>query len=100
MDIRRYEIHGDILFDVYRKLHIKYNGIPVDASVEMPDGIMDLMEPYGYDALLKHDNKFMSGFEAEVYNYTQISYPDVRLKRSTIHPWSGQKVKPADIIRC
>ena len=37
-------------FDVYRKLHIKYNGIPVDASVEMPDGIMDLMEPYGYDA--------------------------------------------------
>ncbi len=26
-------------FDVYRKLHIKYNGIPVDASVEMPESL-------------------------------------------------------------
>ena len=57
-------------FDVYRKLHIKYNGIPVDASIEMPDGIMDQMEPYGYDQLTQHDNKYLSGFEAEIYNYT------------------------------
>lgn len=57
-------------FDVYRKLHIKYDGIPVDASIEMPDGIMDLMEPYQYQQLIGHDNKYLSGFEAEVYNYT------------------------------
>lgn len=77
-------------FDVYRKLHIKYNGIPVDASVEMPDGIMDLMEPYGYDALLKHDNKFMSGFEAEVYNYTpdQLSGRAVKKINDTSMEWA------------
>lgn len=55
-------------FDVARKLHVNYEGIPVDASIAMEDGIMDLMEPYDYSALIKHDNKYLSGFEAETYN--------------------------------
>lgn len=57
-------------FDVARKLHVDYEGIPVDASIAMEDGIMDLMEPYDYTALIKHDNKYLSGFEAETYNMT------------------------------
>ena len=55
-------------FDVGRKLHVNYNGIPVDASIAMEDGIMDLMEPYDYYELMTHDNKFLSGYEAETYN--------------------------------
>ncbi|MGN0396354.1 MAG: hypothetical protein ACI4EF_13405 [Coprococcus sp.] len=55
-------------YNVYRKLHINYDGIPVDASVEMADDIMDLLEPYNYEQLLSHDNKFISGFNAETYN--------------------------------
>ena len=55
-------------FDVARKIHVNYQGIPVDASIAMEDGIMDLMEPYDYAELIKHDNKFLSGFEAETYN--------------------------------
>ena len=57
-------------YDVARKLHVNYNGIPVDASIAMEDGIMDLMEPYNYSELVKHDNKYLSGFEAETYNMT------------------------------
>ncbi len=57
-------------FDVFRKLHIVYDDIPVDASVEMSDPIMDLMEPYNYGQMEKHDNKYLSGFEAEIYNYS------------------------------
>lgn len=57
-------------FDVFRKLHINYDDIPVDASEEMSDVIMDLMEPYKYDQMEKHNNKYMSGFEAEIYNFT------------------------------
>ena len=34
-------------FDVGRSLHVNYEGIPVDASIAMEDGIMDLMEPLG-----------------------------------------------------
>ena len=59
---------GTSYFDVARKLHVNYEGIPVDASIAMEDGIMDLMEPYDYSALIKHDNKYLSGFEAETYN--------------------------------
>ena len=80
-------------FDVYRKLHIKYNGIPVDASIEMPDGIMDQMEPYGYDQLTQHDNKYLSGFEAEIYNYTpdQLSGRAVTKVNDTSKKWAEQK---------
>lgn len=55
-------------FDVARKLHVNYEGIPVDASIAMDDKIMDLMEPYDYAELIGHDNKYLSGFESEVYN--------------------------------
>jgi hypothetical protein len=57
-------------FNVYRKLHINFDGIPVDASLAMDDKIMDLMEPYKYGGLIPNDNKYLSGFEAETYNYT------------------------------
>lgn len=57
-------------FDVARKLHVNYEGIPVDASIAMEDGMMDLMEPYNYGELISHDNKYLSGFEAETYNMT------------------------------
>lgn len=55
-------------FDVARRLHVDYEGIPVDASIAMEDGIMDLMEPYNYGELVQHDNKYLSGFESETYN--------------------------------
>ncbi len=47
---------------------MNYEGIPVDASIAMEDGIMDLMEPYNYKELMQHDNKYLSGFDAETYN--------------------------------
>lgn len=35
-------------FNVVRDMSIAFQGIPADASVKMPDGIMDLLEPYNY----------------------------------------------------
>ncbi len=55
-------------FNVYRQIHVNYDGIPVDASIEMDDAVMDLMEPYDYGQILSHDNKFISGFDSETYN--------------------------------
>lgn len=56
-------------YHVARDLHIDYAGVPVDASIDMPDQIMDWMEPYQYGDIEQHDNKFLSGFEAEIYNF-------------------------------
>lgn len=55
-------------YHVGRKMGIDFRKVPVDASIEMPDDVMDLMEPFDYDALEDFQEKYMSGFYGEVYN--------------------------------
>lgn len=57
-------------YNVVRNMDIDFQKIPVDASIEMPDEIMDLMEPYGYQQLEAFKPEYMSGFYAEKYNMT------------------------------
>ena len=56
-------------YRVTRKMDINFHKIPVDASKRMADDIMDLMEPYEYQALKQFEEKYMSGFEGEVVNF-------------------------------
>lgn len=58
-------------YRVVRKLKIDFERIPVDASTRMADDIMDLMEPYEYQALLNFEEKYMSGFDGEIYNFEE-----------------------------
>ena len=60
-------------YNVVRNMDIDFRKIPVDASVQMPDDVMDLMEPYGYDQLEPFKPEYMSGFYAEKYNMTSES---------------------------
>ena len=55
-------------YRVKRKLHAKYDNIPVDASYAMPDAEMDLLEPFDYNMLEEFDPKVMSGFYGEIFN--------------------------------
>lgn len=55
-------------FEVVRRMNVDFDRIPVDASIAMDDGIMDLMEPYDYRALADFEPQYMSGFFGEVYN--------------------------------
>lgn len=55
-------------YDVRRNADIDFRDIPVDASVMMPDDVMDLMEPYDYHQLEDFQAKYMSGFVSEKYN--------------------------------
>ena len=55
-------------YDVVRDMQVDYDRIPVDASVAMDDGIMDLMEPYNYGGLQEFKEDYMSGFEGEMYS--------------------------------
>lgn len=55
-------------FQVRREMNISYEDIPADASIAMPDSIMDLMEPYDYKALVPFSKKYLSGFLGEKYN--------------------------------
>ena len=57
-------------YSVQRNLDMEFRKLPVDASNALDDTVMDLMEPYQYDALENFQTKYMSGFYGEVYNQT------------------------------
>ncbi len=57
-------------YDVVRDMDIAYGDIPVDACVNMPDNIMDMLEPYNYGELTDFAPEYMSGFDGEKYNMT------------------------------
>lgn len=55
-------------YRVCRNMDVEFRNIPIDASIQMPDDVMDLMEPFGYDQLTDFKPEFLSGFYAEKYN--------------------------------
>ncbi len=57
-------------FDVRRNMNVNFQNIPADASLGMPDDVMDLLEPYGYNQLEDFKPEYLSGFFAEKYNMT------------------------------
>ena len=57
-------------FQVNREMEVDFEKLPVDASVEMNDEIMDLMEPYQYEELTGFSPEYLSGFLAEMYNHS------------------------------
>lgn len=52
-------------FRVERNLDIDFDRIPVDASINMDDAKMDMLEPFDEKALEQFQKKYMSGFQAE-----------------------------------
>lgn len=59
-------------YDVHRNVEVNFRNIPVDASDDMPDDVMDLMEPYDYKELVDFNPQYLSGFLAEKYNQEAV----------------------------
>ena len=57
-------------YQILRNMDIDFKEIPADASIEMPDPVMDLMAPYDYSQFVSFSPEYMSGFYAEKYNMT------------------------------
>ena len=62
------EITETSFYHVVRDIGVHYQDIPADASLKMTDDIMDLMEPYQYQAMVDFQPEYMSGFLGEKYN--------------------------------
>lgn len=75
-------------YTITRNIDIDFDKIPVDASFALNDEIMDLMEPYRYDALVAFCPKYMSGFFGEVYNDTEDNL-ESRAKQKAEHDAQG-----------
>lgn len=63
-------------YHVVRKMNIDFTRVPVDASFEMDDKTMDIMEPYNYQELIDFKPGYLSGYEAEIYNFTSEQIED------------------------
>lgn len=57
-----YDCTETSIYRLVRDFNVNYDKIPVDASKNMPDEKMDLVEPYKYTALGKFRSKYLSGF--------------------------------------
>lgn len=66
-------------YDVYRNFDAMFRKMPVDASIAMPDDIMDLLEPYDYGEMEAFNPKYMSGFLGEIYSDKAENF-DARIK--------------------
>ena len=69
-------------YSIERVMHASFDNIPVDASLEMDDYTMDLMEPYDYSELMSFDPKYLSGFFGEIYNDTADKFADRAKKKA------------------
>lgn len=57
-------------YSIKRNMDVKFDKVPVDASLGFNDEVMDLIEPYKYEDLTAFEAKYMSGFDGEVYSDT------------------------------
>jgi DNA-directed RNA polymerase subunit RPC12/RpoP len=95
-------------YDIYRNMEIPYRKIPADASLKMPDDIMDLMEPYDYGQLKDFRPEYLSGFWGERYNMgceEKQPYARAKMEKSatvllhqTIESYSGVRDITEDIF--
>lgn len=57
-------------YSIRRNMDVDFKKLPADASEQMPDDIMDLMEPFQYNQMEVFQPEYMSGFYGEKYNMT------------------------------
>lgn len=55
-------------YRVHRAVSAAYEKVPEDASVQMPDDVMERLEPFHYDQIREFDMPYLTGFLAEKYN--------------------------------
>lgn len=56
------------LFNVERSAETEYKGVPADASKKLDDALMDSIEPFDYNELVKFSMSYLQGFYADKYD--------------------------------
>lgn len=56
-------------YHLHRNGMMEFENIPLDASANMEDNLMDALEPFSFDAVQPFDLRYLSGYLAEKYTY-------------------------------
>ena len=73
-------------YSVYRAGSMSFERIPVDGSSNMPDDLMESIEPYNYANAVDFQTAYLAGYLADRYDVTadqSISRANARVKQST-----------------
>jgi len=104
---RNYHYTDTSYYDVHRSGFEKFTHIPVDASKEMPDDMMESLEPFDFSEAKPFNMGFLAGFIANRYDVEQIETQD-RIKqrmsetidddiRDTVHGYASTVAKSKNI---
>ncbi len=95
-------------FQVERQIQVSYDKIPADASKKMPDDVMDCLEPYDYSKMVQFEMPYLSGFQADKYDYDGHEIIERASKRAgvyaeeavmgTIHGYSTSNITYRNIV--
>ncbi len=94
-------------YHVWRKVDLNYSHVPCDASKKMEDGMMDKLEPYGYENLKDFNMPYLAGYISEKYDFTdEQMLPRIKARvntyvenyiRSTINGYTTVNFNHTDI---
>lgn len=73
-------------YDVYRAGSIAFDKVPIDGSSQMPDDLMESVEPFDFSEATKFQTAYMAGYLADRYDVDDkesIKRANERIKKST-----------------
>ncbi|MBR0413176.1 MAG: hypothetical protein IJI47_06390 [Eubacterium sp.] len=57
-------------FDVFRAGQMRFSNIPVDGSTQMPDELMESIEPFNFNEAVSFQTAYLAGYLADKYDVT------------------------------
>lgn len=82
---RKYMYTETSHFSIYRAGEVSFFHVPVDGSEQMPDDLMESIEPFVFDEAVDFQTAYLSGYLANRYDVTadqSIDRANERIKRS------------------
>lgn len=82
----RYNYTETNFFAIFREGDIKFENVPVDGSTQMPDDLMESIEPYDFKEAVPFQTAYLAGYLADKYDVDaeqSITRANERIKRST-----------------
>ena len=83
---RNYDYTETSFFSVLREGNVGFQRVPVDGSSQMPDDLMESIEPFDFSGAVDFQTAYLSGYLADKYDVTaeqSIDRANERIKRST-----------------
>ena len=88
---RNYHYTETRYYRLYRSGFVRFENVPVDGSLKMPDDVMESLEPFDTSQAVNFQKGYLSGFFADRYDVAaedSVERANERVKQSTLQAFS------------